>query len=183
MKRLIFLTGPPRTGKTTLLLRAAEELKARGYRLGGMTSQEIRETDVRLGFEIREYASGRKGWLAHVRQPAGPRIGKYRVNLDDLKSIGVAAILNALKEADVVLIDEIGPMELLLEDFKEAVQNAVNSLKPVLGTIHYRAQHDLVRQIKARKDADIIEVTQENRARLTGLVVTKVVRFMESSKL
>ena len=129
-KRLIFLTGPPKTGKTTALLKAAEQLKARGCKLGGMTSQEIRERGVRTGFEIRDYASGRSGWLAHTRQPVGPKIGKYRVNLNDLNTVGVTAILDGLKNADVVLIDEIGPMELCSEAFIEAVEKAVGSERP-----------------------------------------------------
>lgn len=174
-KRLVFLTGPPRTGKTTVLLKAAGELRAKGYRLGGMTSQEIREGDVRVGFEIRDYATGRRGWLAHVRQSAGPRIGKYRVNLNDLNSIGVAAILNALEDADMVLIDEIGPMELFSDAFKEAVLKVVKSPKPLLGTIHYRVKHFLVKQIKSRKDADIIEVSQENRTQLPTLIANEII--------
>jgi len=159
------------------LLRAVEKLRAKGYKLGGMTSQEILERGIRVGFEIRDYASGRKGWLAHTRQPVGPRIGKYRVNLDSLNSIGATSILNALKDADIVLIDEIGPMELFSQAFKEAGQKAINSSKPVLGTIHYHAQHHLVKQIKSRNDADIIEVTQENRDQLPTLIVDKIIKF------
>lgn len=177
MKRLIFLTGLPRTGKTTVLLRAAEELAGRGYKLGGMISQEIREEGVRVGFEIHDYASSRRGWLAHVRQAAGPRIGKYRVNLDDLNMIGTKAILNALGATDVVVIDEIGPMELCSEAFKDAVQKAIASPKPIVGTIHYRAQHPLVKQIKSRKDVDIIEVTHKNRARLSTLIANKIIKL------
>lgn len=177
MKRLIFLTGPPRTGKTTVLLKTAEKLNARNYKLGGMISQEIREKGVRVGFEIRDYATGRKGWLAHVRQPTGPRIGKYRVNLADLKSIGVAAIRNALQGSEVVLIDEIGPMELLSEDFRAVIRKAVNRPKPVLGTIHYRAQHHLARQIKSREDVEIVEVTRKTRDQLPTLIENKILKF------
>lgn len=179
MKRLIFITGSPRTGKTTVLLKAAEQLSVRGYKLGGMISGEISEKGVRVGFEVRDYTSNKRGWLAHVCQPVGPRIGKYRVNLDDLNLIGVTAILNALKNADIVLIDEIGPMELFSESFRDAVQKAVNSSKPVLGTIHYRAQHNIIKQIKSRKDADVIEVTQETRAKLLISIVNKIIKFMQ----
>lgn len=181
MKRLIFLTGPSRSGKTTVLLRAAEELAGRGYKLGGMISQEIQEKGVRVGFEIRDYTSDRKGWLAHVRQSVGPRIGKYRVNLDDLNSIGATAILNALEAADVVVIDEIGPMELFSGAFKDGVQKALVSSKPVLGTIHYRAQHLLVKQIKLRKDVDIIEVTPQSRVWLPALIVDKIIKLSKQN--
>ena len=179
-KRLIFITGLPRTGKSTVLLRVAEMLRARGYKLGGMTSQEIREEGIRVGFEVCDYASGRKGWLAHVRQPEGPRVGKYRVNLHDLDSVGVAAIMNALRDADIVLIDEIGPMELFSEGFKESVQKAFDGCQTVLGTIHYRTQHSLVNQVKSRKDSAVIEVTLENRAHLPVKVVNKIIKLRQA---
>lgn len=179
-KRLILLTGPPRTGKTTLLLETADRLQARGYTLGGMISREIRENNVRVGFEILDYASGRREWLAHTRQTEGPRIGKYRVNVEGLDSIGVAAILQAVKNADIVLIDEIGPMELLSEAFVNAVKEAGDSFKPVLATIHYRAQHPLIRQIKSRQDADIIEVTSANGTRLQpALLISKIINLKQ----
>ncbi len=164
-----------------MLLKAADELKTRGYRLGGMTSQEIREKGLRVGFEIRDYASGRKGWLAHVRQPVGPRIGKYRVNVSDLDSVGARAILDASRDADIVLIDEVGPMELLSNVFTDALQEALDSSKSVLGTIHYRAQHLIVRKIRSRKDVDIIEVTQENRAQLPAELVDRVAGSAKTS--
>jgi nucleoside-triphosphatase len=179
--RLIFLTGPPRTGKSTVLLKVAESLRAQHYRVGGMTSREIREKGTRVGFEIRDYATGRTGWLAHIRQPTGPRVGKYRVNLDDLQSIGSVAIETALEDADIVLIDEIGPMELLSERFRKAVQKAIDGSKPVLGTIHYRVQHPLVRQVKSREDAAIVDITQESRSPIVTLVAKKVTAFLKAS--
>jgi nucleoside-triphosphatase len=177
MKHLIFLTGAPRTGKTTVLQEVALRLEIKGYTLGGMISQEIREKGTRVGFEIRDYTSNRKGWLAHIHQPVGPRIGKYRVNLEDLDSIGVAAILTALKDADIVLIDEIGPMELLSEKFENAVQQVLNSSKLAIGTIHYKDYHSLVKQIKSRKDTDIVKVTLENRTHLPFLITNKAIKL------
>lgn len=172
----MLITGPPRAGKTALLLKTAEKLQAIGYKLGGMVSQGIRENNVRVGFEILDYASGRRGWLAHIRQTEGPRVGKYRVNVDGLNSIGVVAISHAVISADIVIIDEIGPMELLSEAFINSVREAVDSPKPLFATIHYHAQHPLIRQIKSRKDATIIEVTLANRNQLRPvLLISKII--------
>jgi nucleoside-triphosphatase len=180
-RRLVLITGPPRTGKTTVLLATVEKLRAKGYKVGGMISQEIREKGIRVGFEILDYASGRRGWLAHTRQPEGPRIGRYRVNIDSLNSIGVTAILKAIEDTDIVLIDEIGPMELCSRPFIEAVKKAVNSPKPTLATVHYRAQSPLIKQTKARKDAELIEVTPENRSKLPDLITDKIISYNKES--
>jgi len=179
MKRLLFVTGQPGVGKTTVLLRVVDSLKAKGYDVRGMISREVREQGTRVGFEIKDLYTGQKGWLSHVRQSSGPQVGKYRVNLEDLKNIGVNSILNATKNADVIVVDEIGPMELFSQDFKDAILQAVNSTKPVLGTIHFKAQNPLVNAIKARNDAEIFEVTQESRKSIHNLIITKILKILQ----
>jgi len=168
--RAIFLTGRPGVGKTTVLLRAVELLKAEGARVGGMVSREVREGGVRVGFELIDLATGRRGWLAHVRQPRGPKLGRYRVNIEDLEGVGVEAILRAVDEADLVVIDEVGPMELFSERFVEAVRLALESGKPVLGTIHWRARGPLLDEIRRSPSVRIMTVSPSNRERLPALV-------------
>jgi nucleoside-triphosphatase len=178
MKRLFFVTGQPGVGKTSILLRIADALKAKGYDIRGMISREIREQGTRIGFEITDFYTEQKGWLAHVKQSSGPQVGKYRVNLDNLKNIGVNAILNAIKNADVIVVDEIGPMELFSQAFRDVILQAVNSTKPLLGTIHFRAQSPFISAIKARNDVEIFEVTIENRQNIYNLIITKILKIL-----
>lgn len=177
-KRLLFITGSPGTGKTSVLLKSIEVLKARGYSVGGMVSREARAGGARVGFEILDLSSGRRGWLAHVNQKHGPRIGKYRVNLEDLDNIGAEAIVNAVENADVVAIDEIGPMELHSERFKEAVKKTVESRKLVVGTVHWKERDMLIQETSAREDAEIYKVTYENRGNLHEIIVEKAAEFL-----
>ena len=174
LKPLILVTGKPGIGKTSILRRAVKELKNRKYEVGGMVCREVREAGVRVGFEIMDLSSGQRGWLAHVNQPTGPRIGKYHVNLIDLDVIGVGAILAALKNADILAVDEIGPMELLSIAFSNALVKAVESSKPILGTIHYGLRNSLVSNIKKREDTVILKVTYQNRENLHNLIVNKI---------
>ncbi len=177
-KRLLFITGSPGTGKTTVLLKTIEALKARGYSVGGMVSREVRTCGTRVGFEILDLSSGRRGWLAHVNQKHGPQVGKYRVNLEDLNGIGVNAIAKAIENFDVTAIDEIGPMELHSEMFKEAVKKAVESEKLVIGTVHWKVRDKLVEEVKTRQDAEIHRVTYENRGYLHEIIVEKAAEFL-----
>ena len=183
MKRLVFITGLPGVGKTTVLLKAAEALRGSGYKVGGMLSREVREQGTRVGFEIVDFATGRRGWLAHVNQPVGPQVSKYRVNLHDLNTIGANAIRNAVADAQIVIVDEIGPMELFSSVFKETIIQAVNSSKPLLGTIHHRARDPLIDSIKARDDAEIITVNYENRTHLHNLLIDKINQFLKDREI
>jgi nucleoside-triphosphatase len=178
-KRVLLLTGSPGVGKTTVLLRVIEELKARGYSVGGMISQEVRSHGTRVGFEILDLGSGRRGWLAHVDQKSGPSVGRYRVNLADLGGLGVAAILKAVEGLDVVAIDEVGPMELFSEKFRDAVNKACESRKLVLGVVHWKARDRLIDELKAREDAELFLVSHMNRNELHEVIVDKAVEFLK----
>ena len=174
LKPLILVTGPSGIGKTSILRRTVEELTTRKYAVGGMVCREVREAGVRVGFEIVDLSTGARGWLAHVNQPTGPKIGKYRVNLTDLEVIGVGAILDAVKNADILAVDEIGPMELSSTAFSNALVNAVESNKPMLGTIHYELSNPLVNSIKTREETEILRVTYENRENLHYFIADKI---------
>jgi nucleoside-triphosphatase len=166
MTRVLILTGAPGTGKTTLLTKIVDALKAKGFSIGGMVSHEVREGNVRVGFEILDLTSGRYGWLAHVNGQNSPQVGKYHVNLYDLENIGTVAISQAIEKCSAIAIDEIGPMELYSQKFKQAVAQALESKKLVLAVVHGKANDPLVTQVKRRVDAEIFNVTFSNRESL-----------------
>ena len=177
-KRVLLLTGSPGVGKTTVLLRVVESLKGKGYSVGGMISREVRSDGVRVGFEVLDLSSDRRGWLAHVNQPSGPQVGKYRVNLEDLNSIGAEAMMEAVDKCDVIAIDEVGPMELFSEKFKEAVRRAVEGGKLVVGVVHWKARDRLIEEVKNREDTEVFVVTYENRNKLHQTIIEKAAEHL-----
>ena len=181
-KRVLLLTGSPGIGKTTVLLKVVEALKDKGYSVGGMVSREVRSCGMRIGFEILDLSSSRRGWLAHVNQKVRPQVGKYRVNLEDLDAVGAEAILKAIRECDVIAIDEIGPMELSSEKFKLAVGKAFGSNKLVIGVVHWKARHKLIDDAKAMEDAEIYTVTYENRDKIHEKIVEKAIECLKLKK-
>lgn len=166
MSRRIFLTGRPGVGKTSVLLRVIKRLKNQGLRVGGMISQEARRGATRVGFRLIDITSGRSGWLAHIHEESGPSVGKYRVNLHDLQHIGVTAIQSAIETADVVIVDEVGPMELCSAAFKKTVIRALQSSKILIGVLHHRARDPLISVIHTTPQIHIVEVTLANRRQL-----------------
>ncbi len=177
-KRILLLTGSPGVGKTSVLLRIVRSLKGMGYCVGGMVSREVRVGFGRVGFEILDLDTGRKGWLARVTQKGGPQVGRYRVNLRDLESVGVEAITNAALSSDALVIDEIGPMELSSEKFKQAVRQAANGSRLLVGVVHLRAADGLISEMKEREDAEVHLVTLENRENIDGVVLKQALDFL-----
>ena len=160
MKNLL-LTGQPGVGKTTLIQRALERS---GVRAHGFYTAEIRKGGQRTGFAIRSL-DGEEGTLASVDRRGGPRVGRYGVNLADLERVGVSAILRALEEGTLAVIDEIGKMELFSGAFRDAVWRALESPCPVLGTIT-KSPDPFAQKVKARPDVKLVHVTRANRDEL-----------------
>ena len=143
--------------------------------MGGTICREVREDGVRVGFELMDLSTEQRGWLAHINLHDGPKIGKYTVNLIDLDVLAASAIVDAVGNAEVLAIDEVGPMELLSAAFSAALVHAMESGKPLLVTVHHDLEHPLVKTIKTRKDAEVIHVTHDNRASLHTKIAEKLI--------
>jgi nucleoside-triphosphatase len=161
----ILLTGVPGVGKTTLVRRVLEGIDAR---VGGFCTEEIRERGKRVGFSIRTF-DGRTGVLAHVNQKGPHRVGKYGVNIEDLERIAAGSVVSAVGSDDLVVIDELGRMELFSALFQRVVMEALDSEKPVFGTIQSR-QSSFLASVRSRDDVRVIEVTSDNREALVASV-------------
>ncbi len=173
-KHVFLITGAPGIGKTTALIRTLSILRQNSYAIGGMVSREVRENGVRIGFEIIDLYDQKQGWLAQINRTNGPQFGKYHVNLKDLENIGARAILNAIGICDIVAIDEIGPMELFSQEFRNSVTVALKSNKLIIAVVHWKAKDKLIIDIKSRTDTEIFEVTYENRNEIAEVIAGKV---------
>lgn len=152
----IAVTGSPGVGKSTLVAKVTSGTK---LRVGGVLARDRRYKDRRTGFELLDLSTGMVGILAD-ESGDGPQLGKYRVHLDDLDLIGAQAVENALG-CDLIVVDEVGPMELTSHRFVLAVEMAIASSKPMLVVLHQWSNHRLAKKI--RGSFRVLTVTRENR--------------------
>ena len=172
MARICLLTGLPGTGKTTIIRKAISQSH---LRTGGFYTQEIRIAGKRQGFSIITL-DGQRAILAHIDSPGPNRVSKYGVDIVQLDTVGVAALYRAIDGDDVVVIDEIGKMELFSLQFRKAVQAALGSGKKVLGTI-MSTPYSFTDDIKRHSAVELLNVTRENRNR----VLHKVLEWLNIS--
>ncbi len=161
MSQRVLLTGRPGSGKTTLIKRILNEVP---QRFGGFYTEEIRDQGTRVGFKVVALGGG-EAVFAHVDFTTPERIGKYRLDLSALEAVGVNAIRKAVYGERLIVIDEIGPMEIRSAPFREAVVDALDSELPVLATIFLRSL-PFTDAIKSRPDVELIEVRPDNREEL-----------------
>lgn len=129
-----------------------------GDKAGGFFTEEIRSGGARLGFRLVTL-DGDSAVLAHVDIHSRYRVSKYGVDIDNLDRIGVSALYQAAGERDLVVIDEIGKMELFSANFREAVVQIIDSGKRVLGTIMLSA-NPWADAIKLKPQVKLITVTR-----------------------
>ena len=161
MTQKVLLTGRPGSGKTTLIKRVVNELARPA---GGFYTEEIRERGARVGFKIVT-TDGKEALLAHVDFKSTERLGKYGLDLSALETVGIEELRTAVHARQLVVIDEIGPMEIRSPIFRDVVNEAFNSGAPILATITARS-FPFTDAIKKRSDATIIEVRRSNRDQL-----------------
>lgn len=154
----ILITGNPGVGKTTLIQNIISKLHVSA---GGFYTAKVRdERDRRWGFKIISM-DGQEGVLASVDIISNHRVGKYCVDVEAMDRVGVTAVQDAMKHSDLIVIDEIGRMELTSKRFRDSVEQVLDSPKPVLGTVAIKNTH-FAKKADEREDTKIIRLTRGN---------------------
>jgi nucleoside-triphosphatase len=157
----ILVEGRPGVGKTTFARRVVDLLRERDVPVAGFTTEEVRERGRRVGFAL-ETAAGDRDFLAHVEFPGPPRVGRYGVELATMERLALPA-LESVPPGGVVVVDELGKMELASEAFTEAMIHLFHQAgAPVLATVHVH-RHPVTDRLKARKGVELVRLTQANR--------------------
>ncbi len=157
MKQVYLLTGRPGTGKTSLIKQIVGGIHDKA---GGFYTEEIRQQGVREGFRLVTL-DGQSAILAHVDIQSPYRVSKYGVDVDSLDRVGVSALREAARRCELVVIDEIGKMELFSADFRETVSRLIDQGRIILGTIMLNPNH-WADEIKRRPEVNLITVTRDN---------------------
>jgi len=160
MARTLLITGRPGVGKTTVIRQVAALL---GTRAGGFYTQEIRGPGGRKGFRLVILPpGGPEVVMAHVDIRSRNRVGRYGVDVAALDSVGVAAVRKAIQSSDVVVIDEIGKMEMFSGEFRGVVLKAVSSNKILVATV-MQQNHDWILALKGMPQVQVWQLTESNR--------------------
>jgi len=159
MKHAYLLTGKPGIGKTTTIKALIERIGVE--HCGGFYTEEIRVQETRVGFRLVT-VDGQTGIFAHVNSRSSLHVGRYGVNLDCLESLGIAAIKKAVETKKLVVIDEIGPMELYSNRFKQSVIDIFNSSSLFLATIALKP-HPWLDTLKQYEGAMLYTLTSDNQ--------------------
>ena len=173
----LLLTGAPGCGKTTAIGKVLGSLGRE--RATGFLTREIRESGERKGFVI-EATDGTSATLAHVARSSGPKVGRYRVDVEALETITRTSLTRPPAKA-VAIIDEIGRMECCSQTFKDAVIELIESPAIVVATIARRGGGFIAR-VKSHPGIEIIEITHSNREGIPDRVLDWIITRIKNSR-
>src|SRR5215469_1785939 len=120
-----------------------------------------------IGFESIDLATIDRSVLASITGN-GPRVGKYFVNL---RACGFAAerLRNAAINSDIIICDEIGPMEIKSGEFLDSVGNSLNVDKKVVSVVHQKLKHVVIDQFTYRSSY-LRNLSLENRDKVNEIL-------------
>ncbi|HYK93211.1 MAG TPA: NTPase [Thermoplasmata archaeon] len=170
----IGITGLPGSGKTQTLLRIIQLLEQEGVSVGGMVTEPIVEKNRRTGFQITDWRTKEKAVFAHEGLKSRVKSGRYGVNLAALEDLGTRALAGARESSDVIVIDEVGKMEVESDAFTKSVMDTLDTSKSIVMTLHKKSRNPLLQDIRRRDELRLLEVTSVNK----NLLAFKIVRLL-----
>ncbi|MEM1984765.1 MAG: nucleoside-triphosphatase [Candidatus Korarchaeum sp.] len=171
------ITGRPGSGKSTCVAILMEGLRSKGIGFGGIRTPEVREGGIRTGFIVEDLLTGDRDLFASVKFSGGPSVSKYVIDLRRFESIAIPALTRAAKECKVIIIDEIGKMELLSNKFVEIVREVWRSNSIVVATAPL-AKISEVEELK--RSSEVICMKRGEAERVAGYLLSRICRQLNA---
>jgi nucleoside-triphosphatase len=166
----LLIEGRAGSGKTTAVLALADLLRRADVPLKGFVTEEMREARRRVGFALKTFA-GNDAVLAHVDLAGPPRVGRYGVDLEAFERVALPVL--EPPDTGVVIVDELGKMELASSGFREAVLGLFDVSVSLVATVHAHS-HPFTDELKRRRSVEVVRLTRGNRDELPARLAERL---------
>ncbi|XP_050072824.1 nucleoside-triphosphatase THEP1 [Anopheles maculipalpis] len=175
---LILVTGMPGVGKTTIMRKLSVELAKQNISVAGFYTEEVRDgkTGDRTGFDVVTF-DGQRAALARTTTAGNsstsrnPTVGRYSVCLEEFERLAIPALDR--RSADILLLDEIGRMELKSRRFHERMDAIIKEVETgrirFVATVPLKsAGIDVIERLKRITNCQLFHVKPSNRDEMYG---------------
>lgn len=173
--KCIFLTGNPGVGKSTLLCKIVEKLKkmkSQNLRMDGFLTKEIIKSGKRVGFTTETLDKTQSGQISKKDK------NNYLLNNELMDNLIIPTIMKGIENGNtnLLIIDEIGPIQSQSELFKESIKKAIDTHRiSILGIIANNENDEFSEEIKCNFRTNIITVNHENRDKLIDEIINEFI--------
>ena len=159
--RLILWTGPKHCGKTTSAANLARIARAEGFNVAGLLAPSLYRNSKLLGFDVLDLQNQTRAPLARLKISQS-KAGPFTFIADGLKLGNAVLSAEATKSADLVIVDEFGPLELNNEGWRRNVDSLLISSNAVVLLVVRRELADTVRQVYSGLPCQELAATEGN---------------------
>jgi len=186
----LLITGKPGVGKTTLIKKIYQTIITRSnIEAIGFYTAEVREGANRTGFKVINLNNEQdQGCLAKIGG-SGPKVGRYTVDIDSFERIAIPILETAINYRPssskqlIILIDEIGKMELLSRKFRQLINQLYVAWRhtaddhgvKIVSTVPISRGIGAVEDIRSEKGIKEFTVTPYNRNEMVDQIVDMLI--------
>lgn len=153
--KVVLLTGEPRSGKTTIMRSLIANIDA--YYIYYVISRAVWTGDERQGFEVMTSANPNPTKFAERQAD-----GSYSVDSAVWDNIAVE-LEAAMKDRKIIVLDEIGPMQVKSSKFSNFVDSVLNSKHTTLfATVALNDDSPVIRRVKTHHRSTILKLLSKD---------------------
>jgi len=130
--RLLLWIGPKHSGKTTAAAGLVERARAEGIRVAGILSPSVCRENTLAGFDVVDLDTGARAPLARRCERGTVRAGSFAFSAEGLEQGCTALASSTTRSAELVVVDEFGPLELRGQGWRAAVDALLSSVEGVV---------------------------------------------------
>ena len=160
--RLILFTGDRHAGKTTAVGKLAQSLQENGFKVAGFLSLACCQDGKLIGYDIFDLTSQKR--LPLARDFLGKKVVKRRFEFNDdtFGYVHKRLLDKEILEADLVIIDEFGPLELEGGGYRETIDELLGHKSLCLLMVVRNLIVEQVKKLYQRFDPAVVEALQDD---------------------
>ncbi|MCP4708627.1 MAG: DUF2478 domain-containing protein [Planctomycetes bacterium] len=158
---LILFAGDRHAGKTTAVAGLAQILQEQGFKVGGFISLSCYQDLVLTGYDLFELGSQKRMRLA--REYRGKNVDQRRFEFNDgaFEYVHKQLLNKEISEADMVIIDEFGPLEIDGGGFRGAIDELLAHKSFCLLIVVRNRIVEQVKKLYHQFDPVVVEALQD----------------------
>lgn len=176
------VTGDVRQGKTTFLKNVLRLLVSEGISAGGFLALGVHENDERTGFDLLDIAGGQTTPLCSIRPlPGAVQTGRYYFFEEGLDKGRALLKPENNRQHDLIIIDELGPMELNGKGWSSSVVRLLDEMRTPQAWV---VRRPLVEKILNRWDigqAIVVDIAKDSAESVAEVLCGMAVRFRDAT--
>jgi nucleoside-triphosphatase THEP1 len=175
--KVFILTSEQHKGKTTFAVALAGRLKKSGLSPGGFVAPGKFENNRRSEFDIEDLQTGQRKPLCSIRNKQGEQIGPFGFYAAGQQFGNFLLKPENLKDAHIVFVDEIGPLELKDKGWAAAVGQLMKIPEiPQVWVVRKNLTEAVIRKW-GLLDAEVFDVSKEQ----VDNVADRILKFCDKN--